>query len=309
MAESTPPNTPASPPQQQASAQQPTQPTPPTPPQPAENPQLFAGKYQTPEALSQGYADLRGKLGLQPIEGVAFGNGGMFSSVTALERGYKDMEAMLGRQQPAPASSPAESQATENPLAIPEGQQQPADETVEAVLARAGMKAEDLATTYQQDGKLTEQQYQSLKAAGYPKPVVDAYVQGQVAQGQLRENQQGQIRNQATEMVGGEQQLNTLLQWASSMPDVRKADINRRLGDPSLYAGALTELQAEHSRAVGAGNARPLIEGTHSSTSAAGLPASDRAEFKRIMVAARNGDVAAQRIVANTPDDVLRQMI
>lgn len=264
----------------------PPTPTPPTDPN-ASGGKLLAGKFQDENALFTGYANAREKLGLPKVEGKLVGPDGLFTSTRAVERAYADLAVMIRKgggkadDTPPPADPPADPPKNDDgSLSIKpdDGKQTqddnalPDDAGVDQVLERAGLKNDDIVKQWSESGKLTDEQYAALKKVnpGYTRAVVDAFIQGQQAAIAAQQQAQQQIKQQAVTMAGGEQQLGNLFQWAArNVPKEQLGDpdnpapgtINHRLADPHLYQGAIRELLATHSEAVGAGKAQALVHG------------------------------------------------
>ena len=207
--------------------------------------------------------------------------------VDAMAKSYTELEKTLGSR-----GKDDDKQG----LTIPKGQDLP----VETVLQNAGLNPDELATQYTTSGTLTDAQYAALRAQGYGRPMVDAYLKAQSAAAQAQTQAQTQITAQAQEMAGGEAQLQTLLQWAAGGLSAAEVEsMEARLNSPQLWQGAMTELLARHSAAVGAGKAQPLITGD---TSAGGTGPLTKEEFGKLQRAAAAGDATAiSRMKGITP--------
>lgn len=269
-------------PEDNANANPQTPPSTPAPPAtPPGQPNLqYAGKYATVEALEQGFREIRKPLGLSelPADSKLFGDGGMFRDVKALESAYRDMDTLLSsRSKPAEKSAPSG-----DGLSIPPDDAkpdapapEPSEYDVPEIITKAGLKAEDLETTWAEKGDLTPEQYTAIRKAqpGLTNATIKAIARGMAAEAALHASKQAQIKTEATTIAGGQQQLDALLAFAKSeFSGPEKADLNRRLGDPALFKGAIQQIMAAHREKVGAGKAQPLINGGpgmgHSITSA-----------------------------------------
>jgi hypothetical protein len=286
----------------------PVTPTPPPDPTPAPDPPAppkLAGRYDTQEQLEQGIRELAKEIDY-PVPategdeaGVLIGPSGMFHNVKHAEQGYKALRRLLSKKGgapeplPDPAATPSADPATpEQPgdMQIPE----PAtDIGVEEVVTKAGLVSADLVTTWQAEGKLADAQYAALSGVGYPKQVVDTYMTAASAQAATLQTQRDTAQADAQSMVGGQQQFTNLMKWASSLPETDRQDINVRLNDPVRYRGAVTQLMAMHTQAVGAVGSVPLADGA---TPAGGghEPITTRSEYNKMMSAVRRGDEAAK---------------
>lgn len=272
---------------------------------------LFAGKYDTPEQLLQGYNEARKAVGLDPLDGNIYGKGGVFADLPAVERGYKDLQKLISTRQPQQQQQTHTPPANDNgDLSIQKPQQQAGgasggdDATIDQVLEKANLKADELAGQWQQAGKLTDEQYQALQQAGYPKTVVDAYMQGQAAQAQLYQQQIQTAQEKAAQIAGGQQQHDNLRQFAADNLAGKDAifdTLNQRVeqGDPAVYPDLIQYVAAKHREAVGAGKTQPLNQGG-SAPAPTSLGAQSLAEFGELKRKAAAGDENARQRILNT---------
>lgn len=198
---------------------------------------------------------------------------GKYKSVDDLVKGYKELESRLGA--PKPAETPA-------PPPLPQ--------TVEEVLNLAGLKDSEVATQYLAKGELTAEQYAAFAKVGRGRGEVDAFLAGQKAMREAQELQQQQILNESAKYVGGDQQLQTLLQFAGTLPKARIDDLNARLADKNKYKGALAEILTEYKQTTGTANAAPVISGSPSVASAAPFVSKVEYQKARQESAARYGN-------------------
>lgn len=225
----------------------------------------------------------------------------------ALLKSYSESQKALTRANQSKSENQQEPDA-DNGLQI---QRQPnAEASIDQILASANLTQQELSGQWQGNGTLTDDQYASLGRVGYPRSMVDMYLQGQQAQTQLAEVASQQAQSRASEMAGGEDQLNTLLSWAGqNLPEHRITDINERLQDPKRFEGAVREVIAEHRESVGAGTASPLVTNGSVGASNAGAAISNRQEFRNLMARARSGDPAARRQLASVPHETMARMV
>lgn len=293
---------------------EPTTPPTPTPPAPPA-PELIVGKFKDQAAFETGIREIAKKLEYpmlddQPI----IGQGAMFKDIEHAKMGYTAFEKMMARRTPATTPEPKQgetppptSKPVNDPLTIAPVN---VDETVDAVLTKAGLAATDLATSWATDGKLTDAQYAALAKQGYPKAMVDGYMAGQAAAAGQAASQKQQIVNDAATIVGGQEALTNLFGWAAmNIPKDEIGDpakpapgtLNHRLNDPKLYKGAIAELQQRHSAAIKSGGAKPLINGGGGAGSGAGGLITDPAELKKVTQAVERGDEQAKaRLLAHS---------
>tara|TARA_R100001594_G_scaffold23663_1_gene46408 strand:- start:1436 stop:2002 length:567 start_codon:yes stop_codon:yes gene_type:complete len=89
-----------------------------------------------------------------------------------------------------------------------EAQQEEQRNDIESFLADRGLDFEKFANEFDETGQLSDPAYQALNEAGISKQLVDNYLQGQQAL-------MGQVASNAHSMVGGEQNYEAMLEWAS----------------------------------------------------------------------------------------------
>jgi hypothetical protein len=281
--------------------------TPPTPPPsptspPPEDSSKFAGKYDTPEALEQGIVEARNKIGLAQIPDGTHIIGDMYGDVTSAEMAYKDLESIIGKiSAPKPPTAAAEPADAETPLEIKEPVEGE-ELTVEQILSKADLDPQDLQSHWAEHGNLSDEQYAALKKQNYTKPMVDQYLRGQAAVTQMTVAAATDARQNAINLVGGENQMNNLLTQAVEMiPANQHEAFNARLKDPGQVEGAVRELMQRHSELIQSGNARPLIEGTMAHPVNTGAITTPEDYFDALGKA-RRGDMTARNRIASTED-------
>ena len=173
-------------------------------------------------------------MGNAPPEAATELIAGKFKSQDDLIKGYQELEKKLGTVKTEFSES-----------------------KVEDILNQAGLQPDELAINFKADGKLSDEQYQKLKAVGWSKNVVDSFLQGQVAIAQNSQYAQAQIQANAEKMAGGKEQLEGLMRWAgTNLGEVRVSELNKRLEAPSTYEGALKELMFDYQLASGQSGSR-----------------------------------------------------
>lgn len=239
--------TPATPPAAPATPAAPNTPPPET---------KFAGKYATEADLLKGVSEARKALGLtSDIQ---------YSSVKDAETAYRDYDAMINSRKKTEAKP--EAKPTDS-LGIKPGEQAPAadeDLDIDGVLGKAGLKGDDLAAAFVNDGKLSDEHYAALKKVGFPRKVVDAIVGSQVA---IMETKVTSAKSKAVEIAGGEQQHEQLRQWAAKNmePEWLQKYSDRIAKDPAAYVEMMEIVAARHARTHGGGG--EVIQGTAAASS------------------------------------------
>lgn len=121
---------------------------------------------------------------------------GKFKSQADLEAAYKELEGKLGAQK-APEKAPEAKPADDLKIS----------QEAQDIVAKAGLKQEDLAAAFAKDGKLTDDQYKALGNVGVSKAMVDAFLAGQQAVG-------AQFESQVQSLVGGKDEFKSVTDWA-----------------------------------------------------------------------------------------------
>lgn len=111
----------------------------------------------------------------------------------------------------------------------------------EQVVEDAGLDFQALTSEYMQNGGLSDETYQALEDAGLPRELVDTHIAGLEAQAEL-------TRYRAAEAVGGEENLQALLDWAGKSLSEREIDHINSLVEANDFDGYLITLQGIQSR-------------------------------------------------------------
>ena len=287
----------------------------PTPnPNPTPNPtpapsSKFAGKYETPDALADGYKNLYKKVHGEDFNKPLTGQGGRYSDTAALEDAYRDLERVSGKMTAAPPKTEPAAPKPGDPLSIPKDPPADLPKGTAGILARAGLsgKEQELADQWTKHGKFTPEQYEGLKKAGFDEQAANEWAEGVQARAQVRANAYGSAVAEAETIAGGKEKLQALIAQAKDfVPKEDIADFDRRLADPKFVKGAVRDLMAMHQDAIGAGRAQPLVGGTPST---AGLVITTAEEFRKVSRAAANGDPDAIKRLDATPIEACQKFM
>lgn len=177
---------------------------------------------------------------------------GRYDSIEDLEKGYKELQAELTR-----AKAPAKPDEAAKP-ATPEAGEGEAG-SAEEVLEAKGLDFNKFASSFEQHGKVTDEDYAELEKAGISRAVVDTYVQGHQA---LRQ----QTYDNAVALVGGEDAFKAMRTWATTSLNAAELtaynDAVQKGGEAQKLA--LTGLKSRYEAANGR-EAR-LVSGTGSNS-------------------------------------------
>lgn len=126
----------------------------------------------------------------------------------------------------------------------------------EQAVTEAGLDFDTLVSEYGETGELSEDSYEALNQSGIPKHIVDAFIQGQEAKSQI-------ITNNAFSLVGGEDQYNQMLNWATNNLTEQEIDAfnaNLQSQDAAATSFAIKGLYTQYAMASGV--APNLVQGT-----------------------------------------------
>lgn len=118
-----------------------------------------------------------------------------FKSPEDMAKAYAELESKLGK--------PTDKQNTE---------QAPADEQTKQVqdeLQSKGLDLYEFSNEFGTNGGLSEESYEKLEKAGYPRDIVDQFIEGQKARASLFESE-------VKSVAGGDQGFNDMVEWAKA---------------------------------------------------------------------------------------------
>jgi hypothetical protein len=115
-----------------------------------------------------------------------------FKSPEDLAKAYQELQAKLGK--------PAETKTDE---------QQPTDQQAQEELASKGLDLAEFSTEFARQGELSAESYDKLEKAGYPRNIVDQYIDGQRARAALYESD-------VKSVAGGDNGFAEMVDWAKS---------------------------------------------------------------------------------------------
>ncbi|MGI0120235.1 capsid assembly protein [Zooshikella sp. RANM57] len=122
---------------------------------------------------------------------------------------------------------------------------------VKSLVEQAGLNFDGFQDEYINSGQLSEESYQKLEKAGFPKSIVDAHIDGLKASETLQ-------MNELSELAGGSDNLNKILEWAAkslAADEIESYNAITETGDMKQVSLALTGLKAKYEAALGTMNA------------------------------------------------------
>lgn len=175
-----------------------------------------------------------------------------FKSAEDMANAYSELEKKM---------SSGEQQEPQQQVEDTDNDTQPDSTEVADVLDNAGIDFNTLQNEYNENGGLSDNAYTALEEAGFPKSLVDAWIQGQEA---LASNAHSSVFNS----VGGEEQYMEITSWAAdNLPqseiDAFNAVVNGN--DMNTIQMAVNGLAARYRAEVG--NEPKLVQGETAGTS------------------------------------------
>ncbi len=169
-----------------------------------------------------------------------------FDSVVALANSYGELE----RKQ-----SERDGKKIQDPTAV--GALAP-DATTAVLAESIGIDLTQTQKDFAADNKLRDDDYAKWAKAGYGKAFIDEQYG---MRHELQNFRQTTIEAKLEGIAGGKSQYETLIHWASGLPEGDRSRLNGMLENSNTAEGAVRELLQRHTEAVGGGNATTLIEG------------------------------------------------
>ena len=141
---------------------------------------------------------------------------------------------------PGPESDPGASQGGAD------NQSQPAqpgdDQAAKQVVDRAGLDFNDLGRQIATNGDIDESAYDAIEKLGIPKSLIEQHVE--LVRGELE-----RTHNSAVEMMGGQEQTDTVLNWAAQNLSAEDAAEYNKMLDGPQWAVAVQALKAQYAEA------------------------------------------------------------
>lgn len=219
-------------------------------------------------------------------------------TLAEIAKSYTELEKKVGTAPVAPAPEPERPSLAIKPAPTVDAGN---ELNTESLFKRTGLTIETVTKQWQEKGALTPEQYQAFGRAGFSKDLINDHLAGQQARAQLRANAEASAKLAGIEAAGGEQQHNTLREWAAANLDPSKLATYAKLieEDASSYPDVVRLIAAEYAKKTATGDSKPLITGD--GTPSGSTPAKDAKEFSALVKAAGEGDMTARaRINATT---------
>lgn len=173
----------------------------------------------------------------------------MLERAEQLKAGVEDDEAVTEE-----AAEETEEETDEDSEDVDDANEDEGEEEESSQDDDSGISFDDLTNEYLETGTLSEESFQALEEAGIPREVVEGHIQGLQAMAEL-------TRMKAASAVGGEEQFNSLLQWAGQNLNEKEIDrINSLVaeGDFDGYLLAMQGVQTRYEASFGSNSLNPL---------------------------------------------------
>lgn len=138
-----------------------------------------------------------------------------FKSPEELAKAYAELSTKLGK--------PADSKQADTTA-------QPSTDQVQDELATKGLDLADFSTEFNTKGELSAESYDKLEKAGYPRNIVDQYIDGQRARAALYESE-------VKAVAGGDKSFSEMVDWAKanlSPTEITAYNAAIDSGDPNI---------------------------------------------------------------------------
>jgi len=186
------------------------------------------------------------------------------------EDGSVNTDALLKSYTALEQKQSAANATAQGPDALALPRDEPIDDnaSVDEIVRAAGLEPNDVGRQFMEKGNLTAAQYKAFKAKGIPRGIIDQYMK---MQAQVYRAAQAKLVAEASELAGGDKQRDTILLWAKdNLSQEDRAFYDVQAMNPDTAIRGFEWLLAKHARAVGAGDAQPLITGDGAATPTGG---------------------------------------
>lgn len=160
-----------------------------------------------------------------------------FKTVEDFRKSYEELE----RKQSA---GDTEAETAGDDTAPTAAERTQAEEATE----KAGLKLDALQAEFDTDGELSDASYTALEAAGYPREMVDIYVEGLVSR-------KGGLQDAAWGAAGGAEEYQDMINWAATNltpKQIADYDAEVNSGNKARVARAAKALKADWDKATAA---------------------------------------------------------
>lgn len=199
------------------------------------------------------------------------GNLSKFNSVEDMATSYAALQAKMGQPGESVVGDSAQTVSQAPAGRGPQGGNLNIDHGAEAgqrsFVERAGFTEQELVDSFNANGKLTTEQVTKLQGAGASLKDIENGINGRIAQNQIQQMQADLMMKEAAGLVGGDDQLQSVLDWArDNVPEAEKDTINAQLSNPASFKRAVQHLSRDMAEATGTANMSQPISGANAQT-------------------------------------------
>ncbi len=201
----------------------------------AEAEKLYAGKFKTPEDMAKAYKELEKKLGTTPTSNDA--------NPTEAEAGDPADAAGEGEGD-TPKGDTQNEEKHEEAGSLDETYGKPVADAIKA----AGIDVDAAAKHFSENGELTEADMKAFVDAGFPQPMVEAYLRGATAQSEASEQvAEGQIAKLKS-VAGGDEGYAKLQEFIGSQFSAEDKEAFNTAVSSGDFEQAFTAISEANSR-------------------------------------------------------------
>lgn len=257
----------------------------------------YNGKFKDEASLEKSYGEIAKHRGVDVPEGKKLvGDDGFFKTHDELSRAYSFLESTKPAKK---AATPASTNNAPDGLKLGGSDGDAFDADVPELLTRAGLKKDDVAKYFTENGEVSDEHVAALRKVnrGIGKSLANTIAKGLVADALLREQQMKSIVADAATLAGGADKWKIMCETAKDyVPADELDDIQSRLLNPRQYKGAVRDLKEHYEAKYGKANG--IVSGGSTGATATIQTA---AELSDLMKRVRAGDESAMRVFRSMP--------
>ena len=179
---------------------------------------------------------------------------------------------------------------------------------IDGLLDHVGLRGDDIATNWNQQGSLTEDQYQAFSKVGLSREIIDTFMRNEAAFAQNNVYAKEKQIKRGHDLAGGRDEFEALMRWATDkLPQERIADLETRINDPKQFEGAVKEMLWDWRDSTGRGGInKQILAGESMPNVSVGFQTVD--EYLTAMQSQRRQgkfDPAFLKRMQNTPNHII----
>jgi hypothetical protein len=171
---------------------------------------------------------------------------------------------------------------------------------VSTVLKKINMTEAQVASQFQQHGKLSDEQYAALRAEGVPSQLADALIKVEIERAEIAaknnlasEQMREAYRQTAFAICGGEEGYRTITEWGKmNLPESEWNVAASQIADSEQFVMALQNLKARKAVAEGTVGAGQMITGTAPPAKTGAQPFATKAELNKALTECQQSGIS-----------------